>query len=471
MKLDLTIQKQTVRVGGIGYATYRLRGKNAGGDRVRFQNQDRGVVVAEKQRLEIEAANADGEGPRNTHLSHERIREAEGAFQRLARHPKVDALGSQPLTLAVEHFFKTYHPPGTDKKISELVTDYLAAKKKGDQTTKQAATSYYRSLKADLKEFVVAHGEVRPHEFLDAQAYKFMLGRRAIPRGAPRDSEPLPLLSKRWNNFRGTLHAFFAWCQESPRNYIEINPVTKIQTMEVIPKTPKTLSPYQSLRLMEEAVAFRDGILVPYFALTLFAGIRPSLQDGEIRELCTRADFFDLVNVQRGIIHIPGEVSKVGVKRNIIIQPTLLKWMEAFPLDEFPVIPTNATNLIKVVRARCHLGHDIMRHTFISHHIGKFQSMGKTALEAGTSESIIKRHYHNPASEAEAALFWRITPAAIADAHRRMELADEMHLEEAKKSRVITTRGPSQGDILSHEKRELAKEGIYEDREAGQSTN
>jgi len=43
-------------------------------------------------------------------------------------------------------------------------------------------------------------------------------------------------------------------------------------------------------------------------------------------------------------------------------------------------------------RDRFHLTHDVPRHTFISMFVAKFRSIGEAAIQAGNSESIIRRH-------------------------------------------------------------------------------
>jgi hypothetical protein len=56
------------------------------------------------------------------------------------------------------------------------------------------------------------------------------------------------------------------------------------------------------------------------------------------------------------------------------------------------------------------LSHDVLRHTFISMFVGKFRSMGEAALQAGNSESIIRKHYLDLKSTAEAEQFFSIMP-------------------------------------------------------------
>ena len=71
--------------------------------------------------------------------------------------------------------------------------------------------------------------------------------------------------------------------------------------------------------------------------------------------------------------------------------------------------------MISEIRKACGLTgkDDVLRHTFISQHVAKFRSIGDAALESGNSETILKRHYLNLFTEADAELFWGITPKSI----------------------------------------------------------
>ena len=54
--------------------------------------------------------------------------------------------------------------------------------------------------------------------------------------------------------------------------------------------------------------------------------------------------------------------------------------------------------------------HDETRHSFISYHVALHRSLGDAALQAGNSESIIKRHYLNLHPREEGGQFFRIVP-------------------------------------------------------------
>jgi hypothetical protein len=56
------------------------------------------------------------------------------------------------------------------------------------------------------------------------------------------------------------------------------------------------------------------------------------------------------------------------------------------------------------------LTHDVLRHTYISMFVGKFRSIGEAAIQAGNSESIIRRHYLDLKSKEEAEAFFGIQP-------------------------------------------------------------
>jgi integrase len=161
---------------------------------------------------------------------------------------------------------------------------------------------------------------------------------------------------------------------------------------------------------------------VPYFSLCLFAGIRPGVPDGEITKLKPEA-----VNLREGVIHIAAEVSKIREPRKITIQPNLAAWLRAYPLKKFPPVVGNFQQRARVLRKQFGLTHDVLRHTFISMFVAKFRSLGEAALQAGNSESIIRRHYLDLKTTTEAEAFFGIRPKRRARAANVVLLAPTHH--------------------------------------------
>lgn len=229
---------------------------------------------------------------------------------------------------------------------------------------------------------------------------------------------------KTWNNRRGYLSTFFEFCTRA--RYTASNP------MAVLPQyklkhargTAKTLDAAAAAQFMHWLEGYRGrankggswwgqaGCMVPYYALALFAGVRPDWKDGEMAKLRP-----EHIRMDTGVILIEPDVSKVNEKRAIKIQPNLRMWLERYPLSKYPVIPFGRNRFDDVyaaVRKQWDLPYDVMRHTFISMTVGAFRSVGDAALQAGNSEAIIRRHYLDLKSVEEADRFWRIVPQGMA---------------------------------------------------------
>jgi integrase len=210
---------------------------------------------------------------------------------------------------------------------------------------------------------------------------------------------------KTYNNRRGILSTFFKFSFQ--RCWIAENPIPKVPHFRIRRRrgVAQTLSVAQARALMEHFEKFEEGRWVPYFALCLFAGIRPCVPYGEISKLKP-----DAVNLETGIIHISAEVSKVREPRKVTIQPNLAAWLRAYPLTKFPIVVGNFKKRREKFRDQFHLTHDVLRHTFISMFVAKFRSIGEAAMQAGNSESIIRRHYLDLKSVADADEFFGIIP-------------------------------------------------------------
>jgi integrase len=160
---------------------------------------------------------------------------------------------------------------------------------------------------------------------------------------------------------------------------------------------------------MEFVETFHGGRLVPFYALCLFAGIRPDWQDGEISKIEER--LFDL---PRRRLSLPPEKTKTRRKRDVVLQPNLVAWLTKYPLSNYPIICTNFKKLRIKVQRRFRPGHDVLRHSYCSYLVGKFRSVGDTALQAGNSERVIWSNYLDLVSEEDADAFWKIRPIATA---------------------------------------------------------
>lgn len=121
------------------------------------------------------------------------------------------------------------------------------------------------------------------------------------------------------------------------------------------------------------------GCLVPYFALATFAGLRPAINGGEITRMAKLKDQERIIDLQAGVIRITPELAKTKDVRQIMIQPCLHAWLTRYPIARYPILPRNVRNLLMEVRRKFAIGHDCLRHTFVSMHVARFRSMARHA--------------------------------------------------------------------------------------------
>jgi integrase len=366
-----------------GAASWRVSGWIAG-VRIRKNFKKREDAAAEKAALEIRALQAtSGMRQAMTFLTDDELRQAETAVRRLAGQP-------HGLAFFVDFALANYRDPAREKSLDDAITAFLEARRR-DEAHRLVSPRQLRSTRHEL-ENLQKHFPKFPVSALTPAAISDYLDR----------GYPAP---KTYNNRRGIVGTFLKFAFQ--RDWIESNPMLKVPHRRTVHGRGEatTISAEQAAQLMAAVEDFADGILVPYFALCLFAGIRPSVDDGEISKLRP-----DQIRLEEGVIRVGAETSKVRMKRHVAILPNLAAWLRAYPIGEYAIVPRNAKNYRRRICDRFGLSHDVLRHTFISMHVAKFRSIGEAALQAGNSEAIIRKHYLDVKTKEEAERFFSIMP-------------------------------------------------------------
>lgn len=170
------------------------------------------------------------------------------------------------------------------------------------------------------------------------------------------------------------------------RRYLTSNPVDAVELPDREDPDPRTLDAAQVNRLLEAATRWNKGKMVPFFAVALFAGLRPS----EIQRLTP-----DLVKLDTDEPFT--RVRKLKRGRGVRITPittTLQAWLAAHPL-KYPVYWSKKG--FEKIRQEAGLFEDwqcdMMRHTCISAWLATGWSEDAVAAASGNSPRIIHRHY------------------------------------------------------------------------------
>lgn len=388
-----TIKSVTVTEKGFTYQTFRLTGW-LDGRRIRKQFKSRDEALGEQNTLQVQAANVGGTvRSRVTRLSDAQLAEAEAAFA---------ALGGRSLTEAIAWFKANYRPPVLAMPLAKATASFLVDR------AQHVRPVVMRNYRHTLTALGAAFPDRHVHDLGTADLQTFLAGRE--------------IGKKRFNNLRGELHTFFAFCQAPMRGWTRQNPATALPSFKLSRGLPEIITAQKAADLMAFVATYAGGsrstlapgCLVPYFALCLFAGLRPSVQNGEVAKLARSPDLAKAINAELGVIRLSPEQSKVKSVRQVTIRPNLAAWLERYPLKRFPILPPNARRMINEVRHKFGIGPDVLRHTFISMFVAKWKSLGEAALEAGNSETMIRRHYLNVVSAADAEAFWSICPTAPA---------------------------------------------------------
>ena len=389
----VAISEITSTKGGASYTYYQAT-FTEGGKRTRkqFKTMNEAKNFAAVKEINLLNTSTDQKSILSR-LSQKQIDEAQLAF---------DSLGTTySLTEAINFFLSNHRAPSFKISISDAIKAYLIdIERKGIRPRTAAQT---KSVLNQFRDHVDC--DMLVHEVTSETIVGYLngLGTKDGERIAKR---------KTWNNYRTDLNGFFSWAStkdiKSERPWTFINPVTsvsKFTAKQIAEQRPEieTTAPKVAEDIFSHLMKLNNGALVKFYALAYFAGIRPS---GELVKLSKREN--ELVNLRTGIISIPANVSKTKEARKVTITPNLSAWLKEY--KDKPIIPPNFDNLNKDFRKTFALTHDEARHSFISYHVAVNRSVGDAALQAGNSESIVKKHYLNLQPREDGEHFFALVP-------------------------------------------------------------
>ena len=201
------------------------------------------------------------------------------------------------------------------------------------------------------------------------------------------------------------LSAFFAWCGQTPREWIKTNPAAKVPRESLSAGEVRIYSPDEVKRLL---TASPDDLL-PHFVFGLFAGIRPE----ELERLR-----WEHVNIEEKHIEMPATITKTATRRVITIDPTLSAWLKWFifqkGIQQGNVTPLkNLRRRLRAARkaAKVQTIQDGMRHSYASYWLATNKDEHRLRENLGhRSSDELWDHYHRACTEKEARKFWAILP-------------------------------------------------------------
>lgn len=335
-----------------GAPYWLVRGSRNGRQiRREFDNRPDALVFAEQQNSELNGV-APTQSPQLTHLSAEQLHAAEAAIQQLAREfpgvklldlvdyhrdlsasftleearrigPAIKRLRSKypdaRLDAAVNWLVANYRPPKSSLTLRVALEHYAADVQRRHESRSLSKPQFARIGYA-MDELETFFGGDEPLAHLTTPRLQDFL--QATTHG----KNGAAFSNKTWNNRRGYLTSFFDYCRKE--HWTDVNAATEIKNYQKkdMPRKPlpAVLTAKHAATLMHHLETFQNGRLVPFYAVCLFAGVRPDWDNGEITKVT-----LEMFKFRHRILKLPGEITKTGKPRDTKLQPNLMAWLEA----------------------------------------------------------------------------------------------------------------------------------------------
>lgn len=376
-----------------GKVAWMLSGTDSGGNRVRQCFETEGEALARRDELMIADGNIDSAAKlHRTRLSAEQIAEAEIAFA---------MFDGKSFLHALRWFKENYREPLRRITVAEAHAEFIAEK-----TQQNCRPDTIANLKAKAKRLIECFGGWCVGELQEEHVRQLVF------------RENLSAVSR--DNVRRALATFFGWCVG--KGYCSKSPVSGIKMIRAERTEPVVLSNEDVEALLKAAKEFKNGALIPFVTISLFAGARPK----EVERLK-----WDDIDLNQRTIVIRGAAAKMRERRILKISPNLVAWLKPFAESKAPIVGRNHRDDWDMVRFKAGFDEsaylarnrgrsrqvrkkpwhaDVMRHTAISNHLAKYEQEGRTALWAGNSPEVIHRHYRGLVTKQNANKYWAFKP-------------------------------------------------------------
>jgi site-specific recombinase XerD len=280
------------------------------------------------------------------------------------------------LTDAARALAETHTPSTADLPLTEALDRFIDAK---EISTAQITRTAYRQ---SVERFARHVGEITAGSVTTDQIKDFLVGMKAVSR----------------NSVLRNLAAFFHWCQAE--GIIRTAPTDRVGKAKES-KPPKGILKIAEAKALLAAAVKVGPEMIPYIALSLFAGMRPE-------ELAR----FTPQKIGSSFIMIDEEVAKTNDTRTIRIRPNLRAWLTKFPPKTFPTKTERRRPMDKIIKkADIKWKHDCMRHSFATYAYEETKDAAVVSSEMGhVGTAVFFKHYRAMSHPGDGRKFFNIRP-------------------------------------------------------------
>lgn len=188
------------------------------------------------------------------------------------------------------------------------------------------------------------------------------------------------------------------WCLE--------NPCKRVDMAHREPKEIEVYSPDEVRRIME-TTAEQEPALIPFMAVSFFAGLRLA----EAQRLDWTA-----IDLAEKFLKLPGAITKTKRTRHVELSDNVVQWLAPYEGETGKVVPYSPDVLHKRQHVLCDI-HKVRvikhgaRHAFASYWLAAHGDVDRLCLMLGhETPDMTFRHYAKAATKRDAEKFWQIAP-------------------------------------------------------------
>ncbi len=361
------------RIKGKNREAWEVSGYNVVGKQIRKRYQTRSRAEAEAQALNLEFMKSEVV-PRPTRLAPDQLTDAESAISRLSH-------GS--LSEAVE-FWEKHHKDVVSVSLKEGIDRFIDSKRIENLRPRSIQT-----LRNRLGNFAKAREEkpLQDVTFLEIKDW------------VHEDSVSI----REKINRRSVAINFFKWASNGENRLLDINPAENLLPIKSDDGEPEVLTLIQVKRLLKAAKEEFNGDLLPYFAIALFGGHRPSAIAGMT---------WEDVDLEEGTIRFRSEISKLRERRVQEIPENLKAILSKIDREKVSLYPnSNFRKRFEAIRRVANIErwpNDVMRHTALSMMLTYTKDENATAYWAGNSPTVLHKKYKGLVKPSEAKSYWEL---------------------------------------------------------------
>jgi integrase len=292
------------------------------------------------------------------------------------------------LTEATDFFILHARPEAGAKSLADVVSALLADKERAGRRPQYLSVQKYV-----LGNFAAAFGSREIHTISHEDISGWM------------NAQPWKLRTR--ENYRRDLSNLFGFAMR--HGYCAKNPMSRMERATLDDTPPGILTVSEAARLLAAASLWHSGILLPYVAIGLFAGLRAS-------ELVGLA--WSDVSLEERTIEVKARVAKSRARRIVTMSDNLAAWLAPYRMVEGRIAPPSKCmwGTLRKEAGFQTWPKNALRHSFASYHVAFHRNAPQTSLEMGhDNPNQLFQSYRELVKPADAKRYWQITPTSGAN--------------------------------------------------------